>query len=66
MIVALLVAAGYFSADVKLSLLDLKTAWIIISCQVAMALGTAFGGWRIVKTMGMKIVKLQPVGGFCA
>jgi PiT family inorganic phosphate transporter len=31
-----------------------------------MALGTAFGGWRIVKTMGMKIVKLQPVGGFCA
>ncbi|HET6344253.1 MAG TPA: inorganic phosphate transporter, partial [Myxococcota bacterium] len=32
----------------------------------AMAVGTAFGGWRIVKTMGMKITKLQPVGGFCA
>jgi PiT family inorganic phosphate transporter len=31
-----------------------------------MAIGTAFGGWRIVKTMGMKITKLKPVGGFCA
>jgi PiT family inorganic phosphate transporter len=33
---------------------------------LAMGLGTAFGGWRIVKTMGMKITKLKPVGGFCA
>ncbi|MCX5757223.1 MAG: inorganic phosphate transporter, partial [Candidatus Hydrogenedentes bacterium] len=65
-IVALLVAAGYFSPDVHLSLLDPKTLWIILSCQAAMALGTAFGGWRIVKTMGMKITKLKPVGGFCA
>jgi PiT family inorganic phosphate transporter len=40
--------------------------WIIICCQLAMGLGTAFGGWRIVKTMGMKITKLRPVGGFCA
>lgn len=65
-IMALLVAAGYFSKDTQLSLLDPKTAWIILSCQAAMALGTAFGGWRIVKTMGMKITKLKPVGGFCA
>lgn len=65
-IVALLVAAGYVSPDIKLSLLDWKTAWIILSCQIAMAVGTGFGGWRIVKTMGMKITRLKPVGGFCA
>jgi PiT family inorganic phosphate transporter len=40
--------------------------WVVIACQVAMALGTLFGGWRIVKTMGMRITKLRPVGGFCA
>ncbi len=40
--------------------------WVVLSCQAAMALGTLFGGWRIVKTMGMKITKLKPVGGFCA
>jgi PiT family inorganic phosphate transporter len=40
--------------------------WVVISCQVAMALGTLFGGWRIVETMGMKITKLKPIGGFCA
>ena len=40
--------------------------WIILSCHAAMALGTACGGWRIVRTMGMKITKLQPAGGFCA
>ncbi len=40
--------------------------WIIISCNFLIALGTFFGGWRIVKTMGMKITKLKPVGGFCA
>jgi PiT family inorganic phosphate transporter len=65
-IVALLVAAGYFDKDTQLSLLDWRTAWIILSCQTAIALGVAFGGWRIVKTMGMKITKLKPVGGFCA
>ncbi|MDX9972758.1 MAG: inorganic phosphate transporter [FCB group bacterium] len=65
-IVVVLVAAGYFKPDTQLSLLDWHTAWIILSCQTAMALGTAFGGWRIVKTMGMKITKLKPVGGFCA
>lgn len=40
--------------------------WVVLACQAAMALGTLFGGWRIVKTMGMKITKLRPVGGFCA
>src|SRR5205814_996208 len=40
--------------------------WVILSCHVAIALGTLFGGWRIVQTMGMRITKLQPIGGFCA
>jgi len=40
--------------------------WVIVSCYVAIALGTLFGGWRIVKTMGQRITKLKPVGGFSA
>jgi len=40
--------------------------WIVLSCHAAMALGTLFGGWRIVKTMGQKITKLKPFEGFCA
>ena len=40
--------------------------WVIVSCYFAIALGTFFGGWRIVKTMGQKITKLKPVHGFCA
>ena len=40
--------------------------WVVISCQAAIALGTMFGGWRIVKTMGQKIAKLKPVDGFSA
>ena len=40
--------------------------WVILSCQVAMALGTLFGGWRIVHTMGSRITRLHPVQGFCA
>jgi PiT family inorganic phosphate transporter len=40
--------------------------WVVMCCQAAMGLGTLFGGWRIVRTMGMKITKLRPVGGFCA
>lgn len=40
--------------------------WVVLSCHGAMGLGTLMGGWRIVKTMGQKITKLQPVGGFCA
>jgi PiT family inorganic phosphate transporter len=45
---------------------DHLPVWVIVSCYVAIALGTMFGGWRIVKTMGQKITKLRPVGGFAA
>jgi PiT family inorganic phosphate transporter len=65
-IMALLFASGHMEPETQLSLLDWHTSWIIISCHLAMGLGTAFGGWRIVKTMGMKITKLKPIGGFCA
>ena len=40
--------------------------WVIVACYMAIGLGTLFGGWRIVKTMGQRITKLKPVGGFCA
>jgi PiT family inorganic phosphate transporter len=65
-IVAVLVAAGIFTKDVTLSLTHWNTLWIILSCHVAMAIGTALGGWKIVKTMGMKLTKLKPVHGFAA
>ncbi len=56
----LLMATGYTAADAPVP------TWVIISCYLAMGLGTLFGGWRIVRTMGQKITKLKPVGGFCA
>lgn len=56
----LLIAAGATSPNDKLPL------WVVISCYAAIGFGTLFGGWRIVKTMGQKITKLKPVGGFCA
>lgn len=65
-IVAVLVAAGIFTPDLQISMYHWGTLWIILSCQVAMALGTALGGWRIVKTMGMKLTRLKPVHGFSA
>ena len=40
--------------------------WVVLAAHAALALGTMSGGWRIVKTMGMRITKLRPVGGFCA
>ncbi len=40
--------------------------WVVLACQAAIALGTMFGGWRIVRTMGHNLTKLQPIGGFCA
>ena len=40
--------------------------WVVLSCQAAMGIGTLFGGWRIVHTMGSRITRLQPVQGFCA
>ncbi len=57
----LLIATGYASATDAAPPL-----WTIVSCYTAIAMGTMFGGWRIVKTMGQKITKLKPVGGFCA
>ncbi len=57
----LLIATGYASAAEKS-----PPAWVIWVCYLAIGLGTLFGGWRIVKTMGQKITKLKPVGGFCA
>jgi PiT family inorganic phosphate transporter len=45
---------------------DHLPSWIVVACYITIGLGTMFGGWRIVKTMGQKITKLKPVGGFCA
>ncbi|WP_295953562.1 inorganic phosphate transporter [Rhodoferax sp.] len=57
----LLIATGY-SASTDTA----PPTWAIVCCYTAIAAGTMFGGWRIVKTMGQKITKLKPVGGFCA
>lgn len=65
-ILAVMISAGIMPQNTELSLWDLETLWIIFSCHAAMALGTAMGGWKIVRTMGMKITKLKPVSGFCA
>ncbi|WP_426105054.1 anion permease [Massilia sp. TSP1-1-2] len=57
----LLIASGHMSkADLA------PPYWAIVACYTAISFGTLFGGWRIVKTMGQKITKLKPVGGFCA
>ena len=56
----LLIAAGLTTAAQPVP------AWVVIACYVTIALGTAFGGWRIVRTMGQRITKLKPVGGCCA
>lgn len=57
----LLVATGYMSSEEAS-----PPMWVIVSCYAMIGLGTMMGGWRIVKTMGQKITKLKPVGGFCA
>jgi inorganic phosphate transporter, PiT family len=56
----LLIASGTIAAKDPIPL------WVVVSCYTAISLGTLFGGWRIVKTMGQRITKLKPVGGFCA
>ncbi|WP_316150168.1 anion permease [Cupriavidus sp. BIC8F] len=56
----LLIASGHVVAGGQ------PPTWVIVSCYVAIGMGTLFGGWRIVRTMGQKITKLKPVGGFCA
>jgi PiT family inorganic phosphate transporter len=58
-ITGLLVTSGFLQAFVI-------PWWVVISCYIAISLGTLFGGWRIVKTMGQKVTKLKPSGGFCA
>jgi PiT family inorganic phosphate transporter len=55
-----LIATGLATKEDKIDL------WIVLSCQAAIALGTLFGGWRIVRTMGQRITKLKPFEGFCA
>lgn len=55
-----LVSAGYLSNDAGIPL------WVKICCAIAMALGTSIGGWKIIKTMGVNMIKLQPINGFAA
>jgi inorganic phosphate transporter, PiT family len=57
----LLIATGHVAAADKA-----PPGWVVWTCYIAIGLGTLFGGWRIVKTMGQRITKLKPVGGFCA
>jgi PiT family inorganic phosphate transporter len=59
-ILALLIAGGHASANEGVPI------WVVLCAHTAIALGTLTGGWRIVKTMGSRITKLQPVGGVCA
>lgn len=59
-IAILLFSSGYLGATFYVP------TWVVLSCHAAMAIGTLFGGWRIVKTMGQKVTKLRPVDGFCA
>jgi inorganic phosphate transporter, PiT family len=56
----LLITAGHSTTEAHVPF------WVIIACYITIGLGTLFGGWRIVKTMGQRITKLKPVGGFCA
>jgi PiT family inorganic phosphate transporter len=59
-IAGLLFAEGLLGQDFYVPL------WVVLSCQLAMGLGTLMGGWRIVRTMGSRITRLKPVQGFCA
>jgi PiT family inorganic phosphate transporter len=63
-IAAALIASGHLTSTPGQS--PHVPLWVILACHVAMGLGTLSGGWRIVQTMGMRITKLAPVGGFCA
>ena len=59
-IAGLLYAEGHLGSEFYVPL------WVVLSCQTAMALGTYLGGWRIVRTMGSRITRLNPMQGFCA
>jgi inorganic phosphate transporter, PiT family len=56
----LLIAGGYTGPQ------ESVPGWVVIACYLTIGMGTVFGGWRIVKTMGQRITKIRPVGGFCA
>ncbi len=59
-IAGLLFSSGFLKGEFHIPL------WVVLSCHGAIAMGTMFGGWRIVKTMGQRVAKLKPVDGFCA
>src|SRR5438094_2358089 len=59
-IAVLLYSQGHLGADFNIPF------WVVISCQAAMGMGTLMGGWRIVRTMGLRITRLTPMQGFCA
>ncbi|MFN8542653.1 MAG: inorganic phosphate transporter [Candidatus Binatia bacterium] len=59
-IAVLLFNAGYLGAEFHVPM------WVILLCHATIGLGTLFGGWRIVRTMGMRLTALEPIGGFCA
>ena len=59
-IAVLLYSQGYLGGEFSVPF------WVVLACQAAMALGTLMGGWRIVRTMGLRITKLTPMQGFCA
>ncbi|MBN9586726.1 MAG: anion permease [Afipia sp. 62-7] len=59
-IAVLLYSQGYLGSEFSVPF------WVVLACQAAMALGTLMGGWRIVRTMGLRITKLTPMQGFCA
>lgn len=63
-IISLLVSAGMYDKEIFNH--PQKVEWVAILCYVVIGLGTMFGGWRIVKTMGQKVAKLRPIDGFCA
>jgi inorganic phosphate transporter, PiT family len=64
-ILALLISANYYPEATAGTRAHVPL-WVILSCHAAIAFGTYFGGWRIVRTLGMRLTKLHPVGGFCA
>ncbi len=64
-ILALLLSAGLLP-PVAPGAKAVVPLWVILSCHASIAMGTYLGGWRIVKTLGMRLTRLQPVGGFCA
>jgi PiT family inorganic phosphate transporter len=59
-IAVLLYSAGYLDGEFRIPV------WVIIACYTVIALGTATGGWRVIRTMGVRLTRLKPVGGFCA